>query len=137
MAYRPALTVKVEALGGVFWFGAADQAMARIAGLGMASFDTVAPPAEMIAPLCELAVEGIRDWEGVEDERGRAISCTPATVRELPPLDKVQIAAAYLELALGIAEKRGPAEGPPIDSTRARGTEEAATAVPENGNDGG
>lgn len=126
MAYRPALTVKVEALGGVFYFGAADQAMARIAEIVMdiGSFDTGNVPAEMIEPLCALAVQGIKDWEGVEDERGRQVSCTEATKAAIPTMDKVQIATAYLLAMQTLEEKKGSADEQPTSSSEPAGLAE-------------
>ena len=54
-------------------------------------------PPELIAPLCRIFTEGIREWSGVTDMDGEEIPCNADTVREFDPQEKITVAMSYLE----------------------------------------
>ena len=111
MAYRPALEVDVQWEGATFRFGAADDAWSKLAAAGARrtvseACDADAPP-ELIEPLCDLFVEGVVDWEGVEGADGNALACTRDSRRRIPSPDKIQIASVYLAKMQELEEKKG------------------------------
>ena len=101
---RVRLETRVEVDGATFWFGAADQTLgplvglfkARLAETGEETLDETQLPPDMIAPLCALFMEGVRRWEGVIGEEGLELFCTPLAMRDFPTMQKLQVAAAYL-----------------------------------------
>jgi hypothetical protein len=98
------LETRVEVDGATFWFGATDRTLApllilfkaHLAETGQETLDEGKLPAHMIAPACALFIEGLRRWEGVTDGEGRPLECTAATVGDFPTLQKIRVAAAYL-----------------------------------------
>jgi hypothetical protein len=98
------LETRVEVDGATFWFGATDRTLAPLLVLfrahreetGQDRIDEGQLPPHLLAPACALFVEGVRRWEGVMDAEGRPLECTAASVGDFPTLQKIQVAAAYL-----------------------------------------
>ena len=122
MALRvtPRLRLRVEALDAVWWWEQPSQTLARIAAraarLGTEGFDTDSPPEEIVELLPALFLEGVSDWEGVQDEEGHALRCTPGVKASIPADVQLQVASAYLLAVQELEQKKGPSGGPPTGS---------------------
>ena len=117
MAYRPAMTVTVEALGASFHMRATDRAVADLMTAaqkcGASIVDTDSIPVELVVPLADFFVAAVRGWDGVEAQDGAPLECTEENRRAIPTVDKAQVAALYLERTLVIAEKKAGPGAPP------------------------
>jgi hypothetical protein len=124
MAYRPILLVDVEALGATFRFGSADKAMSKVAAIihrdGLNADDSP----ETFEALCELFVEGVKAWEGVEEEDGKPKPCTFEKREAIPTEDKFVISSAYMQKRNELEAGKLEPEAEPTAST-AEGTPEA------------
>lgn len=117
---------RVEALGAVWIFGDVDEPMrglvreaARLqaAGFDLSDLSASAPPAELLDPLVDLFREGVVAWEGVLDEEGNVIECTPEARAAVPLQDKLIVALAYLQRDNELQEKKGDSGAPPMNGT--------------------
>ena len=120
MPYKPMLSLGLEWEGATFVFGPADKAWSRLAAagaqVGTAEIDSEDVPAELIEPLCELFVEGVMEWEGVEGPDGNALACNVGTRKLIPSPDKIQISSAYLAKMQELEGKKTPSVEPPTSS---------------------
>jgi len=98
------LETRVEVEGATFWFGATDRTLGpliawlrlRVARTGEETLDEKDLPPEIITHMAELFTEGVKRWEGVTDEDGKPLDCNPLTILGFPTLQKITVAAAYL-----------------------------------------
>lgn len=149
MPYRPKLLFKVPVPDlvdegeepPIFWFGATDKSFPRVlmavqalahSGIDIENLDVNAVPPQLAGILCELVIEGVRRWEGVENEDGGPLDCTPEAVAELPTVDKIIIGGTYLVAWGELEEKKSALNSPPTSSTAPEPSTEAC-ASPTNG----
>jgi len=116
MSYKPVLSVRVEALGAVFYFQPPDRTMARLSARAEAvgTFDSEEAPEELIELMPDMFVEGVRHWEGVETADGEPLPCTEENRRGIPTEDKITVTSEYLLKLQEIARK------PDVDNTNNR-----------------
>ena len=119
MAYKPVLSVRVEALGAIFFFQPPDKALARLAARAddIGEFDTEAAPESMLELMPDMFIEGVRHWEGVVTEDGEPLPCTAEHRRAIPTQDKIAVVNEYLVKLQAVEEKKGLSDEPPTDST--------------------
>jgi len=119
MAYKPVLSVRVEALGAVFYFQPPDNALAKLAARaeGISEFDTDDVPESMLELMPDMFIEGVRHWDGVEAADGEPLPCTEEHRRAIPTQDKIAVVNGYLVKLQEISVKKGALSEPPTDST--------------------
>jgi len=120
---RSPLWVEVDLKGrGTFWFGAADEAEARIGHyireqlMQGAEASTEALEPELVALLCRYFVEGIRNWAGVE-AGGRQVAFSREDAREIEMETKIEAALLAMVERDAMLGKDSRRAEPPTCST--------------------
>jgi hypothetical protein len=155
MTWKPVLSIDIEYQGATLTWRTPDSAMSRYDALMTRHMSVVAAgrnlnPATMtdeervafaqetethlraLMPddlgeiMCDMFVEGVFAWEGVEGPEGERLACNAGTRRAIPYEDKVAATGLYLQALRAVELGKVPPLAPPITCT----ADDAATANP-------
>lgn len=158
MAWKPTLQIRVEYEGAEIVWETPDHAMSRydalmsrhVAGVARTrkrnlermSDDERAQfvadcedalrtrmPDDLGELLCDMFMEGVVDWFGVEGPEGGELACNSVTKRQIPYEAKVAIAGLYLQRLRAVEAGKGAPPKPRTSST-ASGDQTAAPNEP-------
>lgn len=121
MALKVQLAIPIEYEGATFTVAAADGALAQyvralfglpeemreaLVAAAQGGDVTLEVPPALWEPLCDVFVEAVRDWRGVQDAAGNDIECTAQARRDFPTGHKIQVGLMAIGAFADAQEKK-------------------------------
>ena len=132
MPFVPVLELSISWESATFVFKPVDELFLRFGKAaeeeGEDTLDTDNPPESMAGILCEMFLQGLVSWDGVEDKEGKPLECNEQNKAWFLTTDKLKIAGEYLAALEALEAKKEALAGQatssmpsPTDSPRDEG----------------